>query len=81
MKQAIKRSKNNPYLGHNSAEFTHQNKTHRTSSEAFRDAQYASWFERDAEMSDMKKFISDMLWIAPSLSLLIYAVRYVISIT
>lgn len=68
----------NPYQGHNSAEFTHNNKFHRTSSEAFRNADYASWFEKDSEMSDMKLFSLEFLTMLPFLIGLFYLVKYVI---
>jgi hypothetical protein len=56
-------------------EFIHNNKTHRSSSEAFRDARHAEWFESDPEMSDMKYFIGEMLFICvPILALVMYVV-------
>jgi len=55
-----------PYVGDDVAEFTHNNKIHRTQSEAFKDANYAEWFEGDAGMSDCKMFLSEMaMLIAP----------------
>jgi len=66
------------YLGHNSAEFTHNNKFHRTTSEAYRDADYASWFEKDPDMSDMKLFSLEFLTMLPFLIGLFYVVKYVI---
>jgi hypothetical protein len=66
-----------PYLGHNSAEFTHNNKSHRTSSQAFRDADYASAVERDREFSEFKDMVEyGVLFVF--VVILIYVVRYVI---
>jgi hypothetical protein len=67
-----------PYEGDDIADFIHQNKYHRTSSEAYRDADYASWFESDPEMSDMKLFILEFMWIMPLIIGLLYLVKYVI---
>ena len=67
-----------PYEGDDIADFMRQNKYHRTTSEAYRDADYASWFESDPEMSDMKLFFLELLWITPLLIGLLYLVRYVI---
>jgi hypothetical protein len=64
-----------PYKGHDSAEFVHNNKMHRTSGDAFRDANYANPIYRDEEMSDMKIFCLEMLFIVvPILAVVIYAV-------
>ena len=70
MKQ-IKRA--TPYEGDDIKDFVNDNKTHRTSSEAFRDAKYASWFEADPEMSDMKMFCGEMLFVVvPILAVVVY---------
>jgi hypothetical protein len=74
----VKRTKDNPYLGHDIAEFMHQNKFHRSASEAYRDADYASWFENDPEMSDKKLFTLEFLCVLPFIVMLIYAVKCVI---
>ena len=63
------------YEGDDIATYVHNNKSHRTSDEAFRTAKYAEWFERDPEMSDMKHFCGEMLFICtPILAIVIYAV-------
>jgi len=69
---------NQPYEGDDIADFINQNKYHRTSNEAFRNADYASWFEKDPEMSDMKLFSLEFLTMLPFLVGLFYAVKYVI---
>ena len=67
-----------PYEGDDIKDFINQNKYHRTSSEAFRNADYASWFEKDSEMSDMKLFFLEFLTMLPFLIGLFYVVKYVI---
>jgi hypothetical protein len=55
-----------PYIGDDVADYTHNNKSHRSTSEAFRDVNYANAFEHDAGMSDCKMFLSEMaMLIAP----------------
>ena len=62
-----------PYEGDDIAEFTHNNKFHRSSSEAFKDAKYAEWFESDADMSDFKLFMGEFVFIClPMLALFAY---------
>lgn len=68
-----------PYLGHNSAEFTHNNKFHRTSSEAYRDAEYASSIEGYDELADMKSFITGMFIATPVIVGFTYLVVYLIT--
>lgn len=53
-----------PYEGDDIAEFINKNKTHTTSSHAFKDAKYSEWFESDPEMSDMRLFITDLICFA-----------------
>ena len=60
----------------NNAEYVHNNKTHRSTDDAFRDANYASWFESDHEMSDMKLFISEMLFLVVPMLTLVGIVMY-----
>jgi len=48
----------------NIGDFVHNNKTHRSSHDAFKDAKYASWFESDPEMSDMRVFLTEFLCFA-----------------
>jgi hypothetical protein len=69
---------NQPYEGDDIKDFINQNKYHRTSSEAYRDANYASWFEKDPDMSDMKLFSLEFLTMLPFLIGLFYVVKYVI---
>jgi hypothetical protein len=44
-------------------EFVHNNKTHRSTAEAFRGADYAQWLEKDPEVADMKLFIKEFVFI------------------
>jgi hypothetical protein len=67
-----------PYLGHNSADFTHNNKFHRSIGDAFRDAEYASALEKYDELADLKSFVIGMLWTAPIVIGLTYLMIYVI---
>ena len=67
-----------PYEGDDIKDFVNQNKFPRTSSEAFRNADYASWFEKDPEISDMKLFSLEFLTMLPFLIGLFYVVKYVI---
>lgn len=62
------------YLGETDpAEFIHSSKTHRTVSEAFRDADYAySGWKPKTELDDCKEFIGGMLLISPALLFVIY---------
>jgi hypothetical protein len=52
-----------PYEGDDIKDFVNANRFHRSMSEAHRDADYASWFEKDPEMSDMKLFITELVLI------------------
>jgi len=69
---------NQSYEGDDIKDFINQNKYHRTTSEAYRDANYASWFEKDPDMSDMKLFSLEFLTMLPFLIGLFYVVKYVI---
>ena len=51
-----------PYEGDDIAEWIKQNRSHSTTSNAFKDAKYSEWFEKDPEMSDMKQFTYELLW-------------------
>ncbi len=74
MKQVTKQPKRY-YGGDDIAEWSNENKYHTTASHAFKDAEYANPIELDPEMSDMKKFCGEMLFIcAPILAVVIYAV-------
>ena len=55
------------------AQFIHSNKTHRSVSEAFRDADYATAFYRHkSEWDDCKEFFGGMAWIMPAIVLFVY---------
>ena len=68
-----------PYVGDDVADYTHNNKTHRTQSEAFRDANYANAFEHDAGMSDCKLFMSEMALLVVPLTLFGFFVYWLIN--
>jgi len=63
MKQHKQPKRTTPYEGDDIAEFTHNNKFHRSTDEAFRTANYASSFEGDAEMTDCKRFIGEFVFV------------------
>jgi hypothetical protein len=55
------------------AQFIWSNKTHRSVSEAFRDADYATAFYRHkSEWDDCKEFLGGMAWIMPAIALFVY---------
>jgi hypothetical protein len=58
------------------AQFVHNNKTHKSTADAFRGADYASWFESDPEMSDMKLFCSEMLLVVLPLLFIVSCLVY-----
>ena len=66
-----------PYHGHNSAEFTHNNKFHTSASHAFRDVDYASAVERDRRFAEFRDMV-DYAVLFVVVVALIYVVRYVI---
>ena len=68
-----------PYVGDDVADYTHNNKSHRTASEAFKDAKYAEWFEGDADMSDCKLFLSEMAMLIAPLTLFGFFVYWLIN--
>ena len=68
-----------PYVGDDVAEFTHNNKTHRTQSEAFKDANYATAFEHDACMTVCKMFLSEMAMLIAPLVLFGFFVYWLIN--
>ena len=68
-----------PYVGDDVADYVHNNKTHRTQSEAFKDARYAEWFENDAGMSDCKMFLSEMALLVVPLTLFGFFVYWLIN--
>ena len=63
-------------MNDSNGEFTHNNKTHKSTADAFRDAKYASWFESDPEMSDMKLFCSEMFLVVLPLLLIVCCLFY-----
>lgn len=74
MKQVTKQTKRY-YDGDDIKDYVHNNKMHRSVGDAFKDANYANPIELDPEMSDMKKFCGEMLFICvPILAVVIYAV-------
>jgi hypothetical protein len=59
--------------------FIHHNKTHRSASEAFRDADYASAFWKEqSEWDDFILFCSDGKYLFPLLVVFIGAIFYVV---
>ena len=62
------------YLGETDpAQFIHSNKTHRSVSEAFRDANYAyAGYKHKSEWDDCKEFMSGMFFISPAILFVIY---------
>jgi len=68
-----------PYVGDDVADYTHNNKSHRSTSEAFKDANYAEWFEGDAGMSDCKLFLSEMALLVVPLTLFGFFVFWLIN--
>lgn len=68
-----------PYIGDDVADYTHNNKSHRSTSEAFKDARYAEWFEGDADMSDCKLFLSEVALLVVPLTLFGFFVFWLIN--
>ena len=68
-----------PYVGDDVADYVHNNKTHRSASEAFKDARYAEWFEGDADMSDCKMFLSEIAMLIVPLVLFGFFVFWLIN--
>jgi hypothetical protein len=62
------------YLGEvDPAQFIWSNKTHRSASEAFRDADYATAFYRHkSEWDDCKEFCSGMIFMLPVICFVVY---------
>jgi hypothetical protein len=62
------------YLGETDpAEYIHSHKTHRTVSEAFKDADYATaWHPPKSEWEDCKEFMGGMLFMSPVLVFVVY---------
>ena len=68
-----------PYIGDDVADYTHKNKSHRSTSESFKDAKYAEWFEGDADMSDCKLFLSEVALLVVPLTLFGFFVFWLIN--
>ena len=69
-----------PYIGDDVADYVHNNKAHRSASEAFKDARYAEWFEGDADMSDCKLFLSEVAMLVVPLTLFGFFVFWLINL-
>ena len=71
------------YLGETDpAQYIHSNKTHRTASEAFRDADYAyAGWKQKSEWEDCKEFISGMIFMSPMIAFCLYILYLVIIAT
>jgi len=63
-RKVIQAKRNTPYEGDDIADWVKQNRTYHTPSQAFRDAKYSEWFEKDTEMSDMKLFACELMLVA-----------------
>jgi hypothetical protein len=74
MKKNIKKEVEPIYLGETDpAKYIHSNKTHRSVSEAFKDADYATaWYQPKSEWEDCKEFMGGMILIAPALLFVVY---------
>ena len=74
MEKNTKKTMKWQYLGETDpAQFIWSNKTHRSASEAFRDADYATAIQRPkSEWEDMKEFASGMVLMAPVILFVIY---------
>jgi len=52
-----------PYIGNDTAHFIHHHKTHRSASEAFRDADYATPIWRDrSDIEEAFDFLGGSIW-------------------
>lgn len=62
------------YLGETDpAQFIWSNKTHRTASEAFRDAEYATAIQRPrSEWEDCKEFMAGIVFMLPMIAFAMY---------
>ena len=71
------------YLGETDpAQFIHSNKTHRSASEAFRDADYATAFYRHkSEWEDCKEFMGGLLFMSPVIVFCLYVLYLVVVAT
>jgi hypothetical protein len=75
--------RSNPYLGaQDNAEFIHHHKTHRSASEAFRDADYATPIWRDrSDIEEALDFLGGSVWgglvVIIPFSLVIYVLHWI----
>jgi hypothetical protein len=78
MKKSIRRT--TPYLGGDDpSQWLHSNKTHRTASEAFRDADYATAFYRPkSEWADCLEFMGGMVILSPVILFALYVFYLVV---
>ena len=69
MRKSTKKMARVVYLGETDpAKFIHSNKTHRTVSEAFKNADYATAFYRQrTEWDDCKDFVGGLIFVSPML--------------
>ena len=59
-----------PYKGDDIRDFVNSTKTYNTTSQAFKDANYANWIEGDDEWTDMHRFISEFIcWGIPLIAI------------
>jgi hypothetical protein len=74
MKKNTKKTMKWQYLGETDpAQFIWSNKTHRSVSEAFRDADYATAFYRPkSEWEDCKEFLAGMIFMLPMIAFAFY---------
>jgi hypothetical protein len=75
MKRNTKKKEVKPiYLGETDpAVYIHSNKTHRSVSEAFKDADYATaWYRPKSEWEDCKEFMGGMVFMSPVILFVLY---------
>ena len=71
-----------PYIGNDTAQFIHHNKTHRTASEAFKDADYATPIWRDrSDLEELFDFLGGSIWgaliVIVPFGVLVYALHWI----
>ena len=73
MKKTFRRA--TPYLGGDDpSQWIHSNRTHRTASEAFKDAEYATAFYRPkSEWQDCMEFCGGLVVMSPAIGFALYA--------
>ena len=74
MRKNTKKTMKWQYLGETDpAQYIHSNKTHRSVSEAFRDADYATAIQRPkSEWQDCVEFMSGLVFMLPVIGLVVY---------